>query len=304
MPLNSSDAAMDVHDKAVPSETAESNLIDLEPEHDAGDDGSGYVDRVTSETGKDQESDAADRIQGLQLNVTEPGGDHASTPRVLPSTPPPPEPPAASEKPYLDPTPKTPAISRHPSTRVSGVEYNEKDPAYSQNIQDDATDGPYQKSGNDPDAESASEIQSIMDQFDDETAAPSKESIMSPRHEMTGPILESAGAFPPRRSSLEPLRSRDMDTLASPVSSHHSEKPLPSPPSGGLNHDPAPLRSPPLKGPAQASSTSLPVQPPPPEPEPELPFDFHRFLEQLRHKSADPVAKFLRSFLTEFGKKQ
>jgi len=46
------------------------------------------------------------------------------------------------------------------------------------------------------------------------------------------------------------------------------------------------------------------MQPPPPEPEPERPFDFHRFLEQLRHKSADPVAKFLRSFLTEFGKKQ
>jgi hypothetical protein len=41
-----------------------------------------------------------------------------------------------------------------------------------------------------------------------------------------------------------------------------------------------------------------------PEPESEQPFDFHRFLEQLRHRTADPVAKFLRSFLTEFGKKQ
>ena len=45
-------------------------------------------------------------------------------------------------------------------------------------------------------------------------------------------------------------------------------------------------------------------QPPEPDPEPDLPFDFHRFLEQLRHKTADPVAKFLRSFLQEFGKKQ
>jgi Rab5 GDP/GTP exchange factor len=35
-----------------------------------------------------------------------------------------------------------------------------------------------------------------------------------------------------------------------------------------------------------------------------LGFDFHRFLEQLRHRTADPVAKFLRSFLIEFGKKQ
>ncbi|EMD01227.1 hypothetical protein BAUCODRAFT_46571, partial [Baudoinia panamericana UAMH 10762] len=44
--------------------------------------------------------------------------------------------------------------------------------------------------------------------------------------------------------------------------------------------------------------------PPEPEPEPTLPFDFHRFLGQLRHRTADPVARFLRSFISEFGKKQ
>ncbi|KAL1893588.1 hypothetical protein Sste5346_006419 [Sporothrix stenoceras] len=44
--------------------------------------------------------------------------------------------------------------------------------------------------------------------------------------------------------------------------------------------------------------------PPAPEPEPVLPFDFHRFLEQLRHKKADPVARYLKSFLSEFAKKQ
>ena len=38
--------------------------------------------------------------------------------------------------------------------------------------------------------------------------------------------------------------------------------------------------------------------------DPVSPFDFQRFLEQLRHRTADPVAKFLRSFLVEFGKKQ
>jgi hypothetical protein len=42
----------------------------------------------------------------------------------------------------------------------------------------------------------------------------------------------------------------------------------------------------------------------PPPPDEDLPFDFHRFLSQLRHRSADPVAKFLRSFLHEFAKKQ
>ncbi|KAJ5929420.1 hypothetical protein N7454_006370 [Penicillium verhagenii] len=50
------------------------------------------------------------------------------------------------------------------------------------------------------------------------------------------------------------------------------------------------------------SSTTSTI--PPPEPESDQPFDFHRFLEQLRHRTADPVAKFLRSFLLEFGKKQ
>ena len=60
----------------------------------------------------------------------------------------------------------------------------------------------------------------------------------------------------------------------------------------------------------EASSPKSPLSSPslhkalPPAPEPELPFDFHRFLDQLRHRTADPVAKYLRSFLLEFGKKQ
>ncbi|KAK9455612.1 hypothetical protein V1511DRAFT_458254 [Dipodascopsis uninucleata] len=43
---------------------------------------------------------------------------------------------------------------------------------------------------------------------------------------------------------------------------------------------------------------------PKPEDQPaELPFDFQRFLEQLRHKGADPLARYLKSFLHEFGKR-
>ncbi|KAK9479097.1 hypothetical protein V1514DRAFT_329182 [Lipomyces japonicus] len=43
---------------------------------------------------------------------------------------------------------------------------------------------------------------------------------------------------------------------------------------------------------------------PKPEEQPaELPFDFQRFLEQLRHKGADPLARYLKSFLHEFGKR-
>ena len=293
---------MDANQKPVPLEEPEPerNLIDLEPE--VGDDAnrSQYGQGTVLGKAKEEQLDVADtaaHLQDTHITIAEPEKNDVLVPKVLPSAPPPPEPPAADEKPYLDPTPKTPAISRHPSTRVSEEEYDEKDPAYNQDPQDNAVEGPYQKPADDVDAESTSEIQSIMDQFEDDTSAPSIESIMSPRHEISDPMLGSASGYPPRRSSLEPLRTRDMDTMASPVVSHHSEKPLPSPPSGAI-------RSPSLKSPVQALPMPLPLQPPPPEPEPELAFDFHRFLEQLRHKSADPVAKFLRSFLTEFGKKQ
>jgi hypothetical protein len=56
--------------------------------------------------------------------------------------------------------------------------------------------------------------------------------------------------------------------------------------------------------PTLTRQSSASTVPPLPEPEPDQPFDFHRFLEQLRHRTADPVAKFLRSFLMEFGKRQ
>lgn len=41
-----------------------------------------------------------------------------------------------------------------------------------------------------------------------------------------------------------------------------------------------------------------------PTPEPDLPFDFNRFQEQLRLPSAAPVAKYMKSFLHEFSKRQ
>ena len=214
----------------------------------------------------------------------------------LPSTPPPPQPPAAAEKPYRDPTPKTPVPSRMPSTRAPADEYSEK----SIETDPETLRGPRPPTENDN--ESALEIQSIMDQFDDESMAPTKEQIMSPRHEISSP-LASPGHFPPRKSSLEPVMSRDMDAIAqSPVASTStSEKTMPmSPPPVPPKNDTDPFQSSNLQS---SMPPTLPHQLPP-EPDPDAPFDFHRFLEQLRHKSADPVAKFLRSFLTEFGKKQ
>ncbi|KAL6718096.1 hypothetical protein ACLMJK_004182 [Lecanora helva] len=169
---------------------------------------------------------------------------------------------------------------------------------------------------------STSAIQSIMDQFDN--VGDTEEDVTYTDDSSSTPYLSSPVQHPPRRSSLEPLRSAPLDTGSESSSRNHhpqdsninmsaadkdrpfgtAEKQLPLrtlnlPQSGqGYNSDVNTPSSP-------KSSRSLSTgQPPVPDPEPDLPFDFHRFLEQLRHRTADPVAKFLRSFLVEFGKKQ
>ncbi|KAK5946957.1 hypothetical protein PMZ80_001102 [Knufia obscura] len=266
---------------------AEEDLISFGGDDDVvpkqGDSNDGTVQDVTE----------ALKHTSLQNESTTPPTDV----KQLPASPPPPEPPAESEKPYLDPTPKTPILSRRPSEHGADLEYNEKDgglPEPLSSIRKEKAPA--------ADHESTVEIQSIMDQFADGTQAPTKEEIMSPRYEPEDPMQAVAAGFPPRRSSLEPLRSRNMDDIATSPTSGHVEKfdsfptsPPPVPPKPDFTY----LKSPPASL-RNVSTSQLPV----PEPEPELPFDFHRFLEQLRHKSADPVARFLRSFLTEFGKKQ
>jgi hypothetical protein len=153
-----------------------------------------------------------------------------------------------------------------------------------------------------------SEIQTIMEQFDN-SGGPPADHIMSPRLEIASPINNSnnphdslgSPSFPPRRSSLVPL-DKPLPLPADDTASVHS---LQSPPPRtsslyrvGTNSSFAEPTSP------SAHAPSYKPAQPAPEPEPDLPFDFHRFLEQLRHRTADPVAKFLRSFLLEFGKKQ
>lgn len=148
-----------------------------------------------------------------------------------------------------------------------------------------------------------SEIEDIMGQFSQEGGGPGEEEVMTPRFEKTPSLY-----FPRRESSLDPeYQSSPNSPALQRTLSRDSYKFTPSkarPPSvSGSLH--VPLDSPGRAGPMSPSSPSV-FQPPPPEPDPEppLPFDFHRFLEQLRHRTADPVARFLRSFLNEFGKKQ
>ncbi|KAJ3558795.1 hypothetical protein NPX13_g9640 [Xylaria arbuscula] len=156
-----------------------------------------------------------------------------------------------------------------------------------------------------------------MEQFPEDGGGPGEEEVMSPRLEITSPHLSSPPLqHPPRKSSLEPLAPSIAQQLhelqglrissASPTSARSKGKfPAldqgpPVPPKDGPTDEKASTVDSPV------SSTTTLHRPPPPEPEPEpaLPFDFHRFLEQLKHKKADPVARYLKSFLNEFGKRQ
>ncbi|KAJ5920713.1 hypothetical protein N7454_009246 [Penicillium verhagenii] len=188
---------------------------------------------------------------------------------------------------YLNSAP-TPAATQSMSEESSGPS-SEKELPEVPGDSDPESKQPRKAEGSQEESDSQPEIQSIMGQFQDPARITDQEQIMSPRLE-----LATQNYFPPRKSSL--------DHIQSPVTG-------PSAPSPQAPHAPSPTTTFSRRsiGPddpmlTRRSSTTSTI--PPPEPESDQPFDFHRFLEQLRHRTADPVAKFLRSFLLEFGKKQ
>lgn len=223
---------------------------------------------------------------------------------------------------YVDPTPSTPMTSQPPSRSPSSAARSARSDDASPSRSD--VDEKKYSSEDDREGGSQSEIQSIMSQFS-EFGGPDADEVMSPRLEITSPMLGSHIQHPPRKSSLEPLapsissQIQDMNALrvstSSPTSAASKEQQTqttdeqapPVPPKDGA------FGTPPRNKDRRASYVASPTspqlsmhRPPPPEPEPEpaLPFDFHRFLEQLRNKKADPVARYLKSFLNEFGKRQ
>lgn len=221
---------------------------------------------------------------------------------------------------YLDPTPKTPGTSQPPSRSASTAgthhlhaERLDRSPTRSDAGFDEKTSA----SEDEREGDSRSEIQSIMDQFGEDGQGPGHEEVMSPRLEFAGPLLGSPVQHPPRKSSLEPLNAAalsqsigDLQISSNPSPGHRTRNDSDVGPA--VPPKPDSIRSFGRMQDDRYSSVDTPLSPPPlhrppppePEPEPDLPFDFHRFLEQLRHRTADPVAKFLRSFLQEFAKKQ
>lgn len=223
---------------------------------------------------------------------------------------------------YVDPTPPTPTASRPPSRSPSTAARSHDGDNRSPTRSDPDNDEKRNISEDEQEGGSRLEIQNIMDQFSEFGGGPGAEEVMSPRLEIASPMLGSPVQHPPRKSSLEPLSA----SVASQIpelqklhitTSHGSstsgrntatEQAPPVPPKDdAFDVNSVRTRDERATSMDSPSVASLPVhRPPPPEPEPEpaLPFDFHRFLEQLRNKKADPVARYLKSFLSEFGKKQ
>lgn len=196
-----------------------------------------------------------------------------------------PPPPVQSTSSYVDSTAENPQPSEVPAP--SGPDETEKEVSRIVGDEDSRGDAGGKTQNNSDDQ---SEIQSIMEQFSDETKGPKETDIMSPRMELAENSRRFSKQFAHRRMSLEHRENGESVTSQNEKKQkHHSGASL-SQSSQQLAHQDA-----------RAPSASPPALPPP---EPEQPFDFHRFLEQLRHRTADPVAKFLRSFLHEFGKRQ
>lgn len=243
------------------------------------------------------------------------------------------------EREIFDPTPRTPLSASPPSHSPSKQESpgcedkakrkqgpNDRTRAF--RSQADMEVSHTQVSGHDTEKEGvpSPEIRNIMDQFPDESKDPDSGDTSPTSTKVTTHSLGEIMQHPPRQSSLEPLQtsainhnhlsqqessstklpsqvptspSRAHGDVGSVVSRNFS--PTSSLPHTDFQNNEGPSSDPPFSGrPPSIQRAPLPE----PDPEPDLPFDFHRFLEQLRHRSADPVAKFLRSFLIEFGKKQ
>ncbi|KAK2038482.1 hypothetical protein LZ31DRAFT_635388 [Colletotrichum somersetense] len=224
---------------------------------------------------------------------------------------------------YVDPTPPTPRTSQPPSRTPSNATKRRPSSEASPTRSDAGYDERRYASEDEQENGSRSEIQSIMEQFTGDGGGPGAEEVMSPRLEIASPMLGSPGIqHPPRKSSLDPLvpslshQVQELQGLrihsASPASMLSRERAPddqgpPVPPKDGPPATPSRSHDDRHMSTDSQMSPGLPIhRPPPPEPEPEpaLPFDFHRFLEQLRNKKADPVARYLKSFLSEFGKRQ
>lgn len=234
-----------------------------------------------------------DSLAGHMENLSVSGKHVPDSPPASSASHPPPPPPEKDES-YTNLTSTGPGPALQAASEANSAPSSEKElPEVPGDSDPESKPGGQGDEVRD-DQDSQPEIQNIMGQFQDPARTTDQQVIMSPRMELAGQFRGAQNYFPARRSSLGhsqqsmpgPSAGAQPATRASPVSQYHHRK--------DTGHEEPTLTR-------RSSSSTVP---PPPEPEPDQPFDFHRFLEQLRHRTADPVAKFLRSFLMEFGKRQ
>ncbi|KAF3922392.1 hypothetical protein AA313_de0203521 [Arthrobotrys entomopaga] len=264
---------------------------------------------VDAGTANNAESELSTSLGKLDLSKTSSSSTkllHQSLYQNLPNSPPAPAPPP-KDKPL--PTPedvvsKAETAHQRTTSNLPALPHTENGrlhPGFSKTNHTRSMSGSSILDAEDEESQDTKgEIRSIMSQFSPKLQPQpdtQDEDNHSNNNKVESPSAEKRplSPIPPRTSSLGNLMAVDRansDSNRSPI----SEKPLPTP---QLNRrfsttlDPHPL------------SPTDPTPPlPAPDPEPPQPFDFHRFLEQLRHRTADPVARFLRSFLNEFGKRQ
>lgn len=261
----------------------------------------------------------------------------ASTAAKAPPSPPPPSPPPKDVPPkdvrpgdelpppgrlYPDHPPVTPVHSRPGSPQLPALPHPRaaKSQASSSSDDDDDTSSVIH------DLFEKSHRASIAGPPAAAAASSSAASPSPPLHHQHHPPRSSSLRPEPRQPSPSPPLSQpshpplparpvdaDADAAAktaaatpTPTSPRLLEKPLPRPvPAPKPANSTAPAAATATAVTATAvTATTVAMDPRLPPPDEDLPFDFHRFLSQLRHRSADPVAKFLRSFLHEFAKKQ
>ncbi|KAF5671801.1 VPS9 domain-containing protein [Fusarium heterosporum] len=310
------------HDSTSKDNTAkEENLIDFGDQPSdplSHEDNTGVVEDRPSETAKGKQAADDQQTPSGYLNI------HASSatktrPTSLPlSNDNATQYLTAEPSTYVDPTPATPTTSQPPSRTPSNAARSHISGDASPSRSDAGDDERRYTSEDEHETGSRSEIQNIMAQFSEFGGGPGEEEVMSPRLEIASPMLGHAVQHPPRKSSLEPLAptlSNQMQGLSISTSPPPAETPSksgvedsgpPVPPKDGVHGTPPRPKTERNMSVASPSSPAQSYRPPPPEPEPEptQAFDFHRFLEQLRNKKADPVARYLKSFLAEFGKRQ
>ncbi|KFH69955.1 hypothetical protein MVEG_04758 [Podila verticillata NRRL 6337] len=152
---------------------------------------------------------------------------------------------------------------------------------------------------------SKQELANILQQFDplveskEKEASSSGDAKGSPNPGNDGglvsfsPDISLSSESSPRTPQLDsPRTSHDVQVAMSEKASK-SKKKSESRPKSGLASETTGSKS---SGKGTVSTTSEPKTK-------EIPFDFHKFLEQMRHRSAMPITRYFQSFLKEFDKK-